>query len=168
MESDATWGLDRIDQEALPLDGEYNYNDTIGSGQGVKVYIVDTGIYRDHAEFGGRAVFGADFVAAGGDAIDCNGHGTHVRCGTALLACSAGAAALIVRHCHVGDCHLCAIACRSLARSVAPPTALRRIQRWWQCVFSAAVVVPLPALSSAALIGLSWTRPRRYVMRLGR
>ena len=40
------------------------------------MYIVDTGIRYDHAEFGGRASFGYD--ALGGDGNDCDGHGTHV------------------------------------------------------------------------------------------
>lgn len=71
----ATWGLDRIDQRALPTNGTYTYDAT---GAGVTVYIIDTGIRYSHGEFGGRAVFGADEVTAGGDGVDCNGHGTHV------------------------------------------------------------------------------------------
>jgi subtilisin family serine protease len=70
----ATWGLDRIDQRALPLNGTYSYTST---GSGVTAYIIDTGIRFSHAEFGGRAVSGYDAVD-GGTADDCNGHGTHV------------------------------------------------------------------------------------------
>jgi subtilisin family serine protease len=65
--------LDRIDQSSLPLDGYYCYNSTGGT---VSAYIIDTGIYTAHAQFGGRAVNVYD--ALGGTGADCNGHGTHV------------------------------------------------------------------------------------------
>jgi subtilisin family serine protease len=71
----ATWGLDRIDQRNLPLNGTYNYDQT---GAGVTAYIIDTGIHVTHNEFGGRAVSGYDFVDNDSNADDCNGHGTHV------------------------------------------------------------------------------------------
>ena len=73
-QSGATWGLDRIDQRALPLSKSFTYTNT---GSGVTAYIIDTGIRFDHAEFGGRAVSGYDAVD-GGTADDCDGHGTHV------------------------------------------------------------------------------------------
>jgi subtilisin family serine protease len=69
-----TWGLDRIDQRALPLSRTYTYDTTAPN---VTAYIIDTGIRLNHAEFGGRAVSGYDAID-GGSADDCNGHGTHV------------------------------------------------------------------------------------------
>ncbi len=71
----ATWGLDRIDQRALPLSTTFTYNNT---GAGVKAYIIDTGILISHTQFGGRASVGTDTVGDGRNGIDCNGHGTHV------------------------------------------------------------------------------------------
>lgn len=73
-QSNATWGLDRIDQRALPLSTTFSFNNT---GVGVRAYVIDTGIRFDHQQFGGRAISGFDAVD-GGQADDCNGHGTHV------------------------------------------------------------------------------------------
>jgi serine protease len=83
-QSNATWGLDRVDQRNLPLDGRYSYPDL--AGQGAHVYVIDTGINPNHVEFSGRVGASRNFV---GGLLglgspdpnawqDCNGHGTHV------------------------------------------------------------------------------------------
>ncbi|MEU2611699.1 S8 family peptidase [Micromonospora sp. NPDC007271] len=69
----ATWGLDRIDQRNLPLNGSYTYPNTASN---VRAYIIDTGIRITHSDFGGRASWGTNTVDTNN--TDCNGHGTHV------------------------------------------------------------------------------------------
>ncbi|MFM9372215.1 S8 family peptidase [Streptomyces sp. Da 82-17] len=71
----ATWGLDRIDQRNLPLNGTYTYTTTASN---VHVYVIDTGVRVSHSEFGGRAKVGTDTVGDGQNGNDCHGHGTHV------------------------------------------------------------------------------------------
>ena len=71
----ATWGLDRIDQRDLPLDGSYTYNAT---GSGVKAYIIDTGIRATHTQIAGRVISGFTAINDGLGTNDGNGHGTHV------------------------------------------------------------------------------------------
>jgi aqualysin 1 len=71
----ATWGIDRVDQRALPLDQTYTFNAT---GAGVNAYIIDTGIRITHSDFAGRAVHGFTSINDGNGSNDCNGHGTHV------------------------------------------------------------------------------------------
>jgi subtilisin family serine protease len=70
----APWGLDRVDQRHLPLDGSYRWRT---DGAGVDVYVVDTGIELMSWDLRGRVRSGVDEVD-GGAAEDCNGHGTHV------------------------------------------------------------------------------------------
>ncbi|MDD3764911.1 MAG: S8 family peptidase [Nevskiales bacterium] len=96
-QSNATWGLDRIDQRNLPLDSQYSYPNQ--AGQGVTVYVIDTGLNATHQEFTGRVGAGRNFAPNSGGLLctllglgcstdpanttDCNGHGTHVS-GTAV------------------------------------------------------------------------------------
>lgn len=92
------WHLDRIDQQYLPLSGNYTY---LFNGTGTYTYIIDSGAQFDHIEFGGR-VSPVDKVGFNGVAFDPfvdsrlitnpedsaslnakrgfdeNGHGTHV------------------------------------------------------------------------------------------
>ncbi|MEU3448343.1 S8 family peptidase [Streptomyces thermolilacinus] len=71
----SSWGLDRIDQPYLPLNGQFNVN---GTGSGAYALILDTGIDYAHPEFAGRVYFGYDAMGDGRRGQDCNGHGTHV------------------------------------------------------------------------------------------
>ena len=70
-----SWGQDRIDQTALPLNGRIA---APLDGAGVSAYIIDTGVLGDHDEFGSRVQAGYDAVSGTDGTSDCNGHGTHV------------------------------------------------------------------------------------------
>lgn len=70
-----SWGIDRINQENLPLDNNYLFETTDSSL--IDIYVIDTGIDIDHEEFNHKKPtllqsFGSD------NPNDCDGHGTHV------------------------------------------------------------------------------------------
>jgi len=77
-QSNAPWGLARVSHRA-PLSfgtfNKYSYDST--AGEGVTVYIVDTGISIHHVDFEGRARWGIT-IPDGDEDVDGNGHGTHV------------------------------------------------------------------------------------------
>lgn len=78
-----SWNLDRINQASLPLDG----NASMGTltGEGIDIYVVDTGVRPTHEQVNGRVVAGIDVIpeeevdgAFPPPTRDCDGHGTHV------------------------------------------------------------------------------------------
>lgn len=75
-QTNAPWGLDRLDQRALPLSTTYSApTEAINA----RAFIIDTGINKTHVDFGSRVVSGFDAFSPSGDGSnDCNGHGTHV------------------------------------------------------------------------------------------
>lgn len=76
-ESAKSWGLDRIDQVNLPLSSAFQYSN-VDQGNGVKAYVIDTGVLRTHQEFKGRIESGFGAISDGRGSNDCDGHGTHV------------------------------------------------------------------------------------------
>ena len=66
-QTNAPWGLDRIDQRNLPLNTIYNY---ATNGTGVHAYILDTGIRATHTEFTGRLGNGTDLINDGQNGND--------------------------------------------------------------------------------------------------
>jgi len=73
--ANATWGIDRVDQRSLPLDGLFSASTT---GESVYVYVLDTGVLAGHTELAGRVATGWSAVTDGYGTGDCHGHGTHV------------------------------------------------------------------------------------------
>ncbi|MEU4389725.1 S8 family peptidase [Kribbella sp. NPDC023855] len=69
------WGLDRSDQRDLPLDKKF---EPTAPADNVNVYVIDTGIYAAHKDFGDRAAVGTDTIGDGQNGVDCMGHGSHV------------------------------------------------------------------------------------------
>ncbi|KAF9445349.1 peptidase 1 [Macrolepiota fuliginosa MF-IS2] len=79
-QTNAPWGLSRLSSTTKlsntntnALTFTYTYDASAGSG--VDIFIVDTGIFTSHSQFGGRARWGSTFGPYA-DA-DGNGHGTH-------------------------------------------------------------------------------------------
>ena len=79
-QSNAPWGLRRLSNRQLfnkttgEEESKYIYPET--AGEGVDVYVIDTGINVRHKDFEGRAHWGKTIPMFDED-IDGNGHGTH-------------------------------------------------------------------------------------------
>ncbi|KAL0088474.1 serine protease [Phycomyces blakesleeanus] len=77
IQNQAPWGLARISHKEALTDNTFNkYLYNKHAGKHVTVYIMDSGIYEEHEDFGGRASFGVNFLKGSPD-NDTNGHGTH-------------------------------------------------------------------------------------------
>ena len=68
-----SWGLDRIDGV---FDNGFSYPSS--SGEGVRVYVFDTGVAGDHPDLIGRVSQGFDVIGSNQANTDCHYHGTHV------------------------------------------------------------------------------------------
>jgi len=77
LEKQAPWGLARISHRKALSFGTFNqYLYAADAGEGVDVYVIDTGTNTEHVDFEGRAHWGKTIPANDEDA-DGNGHGTH-------------------------------------------------------------------------------------------
>jgi subtilisin family serine protease len=76
LQANAPWDLDILDSQSGDQDGNYT---PLNAGNGVTVYVVDTGIYRASTQFAGVTVAaGYNFVNGNTDTTDCDGQGTAV------------------------------------------------------------------------------------------
>lgn len=77
VEKNAPWGLARIShRDSLTFSDFNKYLYAADAGEGVDVYVIDTGTYIDHVDFEGRAHWGKT-IPEGDEDEDGNGHGTH-------------------------------------------------------------------------------------------
>ncbi|CCX08368.1 peptidase S8/S53 domain-containing protein [Pyronema domesticum] len=99
VQTNAPWGLQRISQESsirnapfdlaslAAFDFNYRFNGALptnttgkqGLGQGVDIYVIDTGVFTNHIDFDGRAThLETGIRGVGFDTLqDTAGHGTH-------------------------------------------------------------------------------------------
>jgi len=76
-EKNAPWGLARISHRDSLSFGTWNkYLYAADGGEGVDVYVIDTGTNTEHVDFEGRAHWGKTIPQGDADE-DGNGHGTH-------------------------------------------------------------------------------------------
>ncbi|KAJ7125306.1 peptidase S8/S53 domain-containing protein [Mycena epipterygia] len=77
VQKSAPWGLARVSHRNKLTLGTFNkYEFEPSGGEGVDVYVIDTGINIQHVEFEGRASWGKTIPENDVDE-DGNGHGTH-------------------------------------------------------------------------------------------
>ncbi|KAK6500639.1 serine protease [Arthrobotrys conoides] len=77
VEKGSPWGLARISHRESLHFGNFNkYLYSTDGGEGVNVYVIDTGTNIKHVDFEGRANWGKT-IPANDEDLDGNGHGTH-------------------------------------------------------------------------------------------
>lgn len=77
LEKNAPWGLARIShRDSLTLGTFSKYLYSTEGGEGVDVYVIDTGTNVEHVDFEGRATWGKT-IPLNDEDLDGNGHGTH-------------------------------------------------------------------------------------------
>ncbi|KAI9340953.1 serine protease 1 [Pilaira anomala] len=77
LQRNAPWGLARVSHpNPLTFKNYQQYEYNPNGGEGVKVYVIDTGVNVDHVDFNGRAIWGKT-VPNGDRDEDGNGHGSH-------------------------------------------------------------------------------------------
>ncbi|KAK0226602.1 peptidase S8/S53 domain-containing protein [Armillaria fumosa] len=77
VQKGAPWGLARISHRPKLTFGTFTkYEYDSNGGEGVDVYVIDTGINTHHVDFGGRALWGKTIPLNDVDE-DGNGHGSH-------------------------------------------------------------------------------------------
>ena len=69
----APWSLSRISKRGISFNFTYDYGRE--DGNDTYAYVLDTGIYTEHDDFGGRADLGYTYLSD--NHRDENGHGTH-------------------------------------------------------------------------------------------
>lgn len=75
VQEDAPWGLARTSSRSK-LGSKRDYYYHANAGEGICVYVIDTGIYVNHTDFEDRARWGITIPKNEPD-DDTNGHGTH-------------------------------------------------------------------------------------------
>lgn len=106
----SSWGLERISQKTVAqAPFRYSYDSTAGAG--TCIYVIDSGIYAGHNEFGGRVTFVQNYVYGEGQ-DDQSGHGTAVAGAAAGAQFGAAKAASIysIKVCNqAGNCDVSSV-----------------------------------------------------------
>jgi len=74
-QTDAPWGLSRVTHTSGNSTNSYEHDPSWG--QGVKIYVIDTGSNCEHEDFNEYCTCGPTFQGGSDGCSDGNGHGTH-------------------------------------------------------------------------------------------